>query len=303
MEKMSISIRPYQHKADYTRVSDFLIEICRPGDRFANWLQPRWEYMHYHSAIKEVNLEIIGIAEEAGRMVGVVHCEHNESQVYFQVRPGYDQIKTALFDYAEEYFQGISQSTGRLIRAIFINDFDAALEELAQSRNYERWVDFGEQVSRYMLDKPVPEGTLPDGFHLQSLADDLDLRKINRVLWRGFNHLGPPPEEEIKGRREMMQAPNFCKELTIVAVAPDGQYVSYCGMWFVPANQLAYLEPLATDPDYRGMGLGKAAVLESLRRVAVLGAKVAWVGSGQEFYKEIGFETMFTRYPWVKYLD
>jgi hypothetical protein len=51
------------------------------------------------------------------------------------------------------------------------------------------------------------------------------------------------------------------------------------------------------------MGLGKAAVLESVRRVAALGAEVAWVGSGQEFYKAIGFETKFAINPWVKFLD
>lgn len=51
------------------------------------------------------------------------------------------------------------------------------------------------------------------------------------------------------------------------------------------------------------MGLGKAAVLESMRRAAALGADTAWVGSDQEFYKAIGFEPMYAAYPWVKVLD
>ena len=100
-----------------------------------------------------------------------------------------------------------------------------------------------------------------------------------------------------------MRAPNFLKDLTVVVVAPDENYVSYSGMWVVPENRVAYVEPVATDPDYRRMGLGKAAVLESLRRAAALGAEVAWVGSDQGFYKAIGFETMFAAYPWVKVLD
>jgi predicted N-acetyltransferase YhbS len=298
-----MQIKPYRRQQDFERIGDFLIETYQPGDTLSNWLQPRWEYMHYHPNIKEVNLALIGIIEEAGQIAGVVNLEHSERQAYFQVRPGYEHLKPAMFDYAEESFQGISQSSGQLIRALYINDFDITLTQLAESRGYEKWVDFAEGHSRYWLDKPLPEADLPEGFHLQSLADEVDLEKINRVLWRGFNHPGPPPEEEIPGRREVMQAPNFREDLTIVVVAPDGNYVSYCGMWVVPANRIAYVEPVATDPDYRRMGLAKAAVLESLRRAAASGADLAWVGSDQEFYKAIGFETTFTVYPWVKVLD
>jgi len=298
-----MNIKTYNHENEFDRVGDFLIETYRPGDTFANWLQPRWEYMHFHPQIKETNLEKIGIFEDEGKIVGVVHHEHAERQAYFQLRLGYEHIKAEMFAYAEDNFQGISQSTGKLIRALFINDFDTTLTQLAQDSGYERWVEFAEEKSRYILDKPVPKMALPDGFHLQSLADEVDLRKINQVLWRGFNHPGPPPEDEIPGRREVMQAPNFCKELTIVVVAPDGNYVSYSGIWVVPENRVAYVEPVATDPDYRRMGLGKAAVLECLRRAAALGAEVAWVGSGLEFYKAVGFETMFAAYPWVKVLE
>jgi predicted N-acetyltransferase YhbS len=144
---------------------------------------------------------------------------------------------------------------------------------------------------------------LPEGFSLQSLADENDLHKINRVLWHGFDHPGPPPEEEIEGRAFAQKAPNVRKDLTIVVVAPDGNYVSYGGMWHIKENKVAYVEPVATDPDYRRMGLGKAAVLESVRRAAAEGAQVAWVGSGQGFYSAIGFEAKFSAVPWVKYLD
>ena len=69
------------------------------------------------------------------------------------------------------------------------------------------------------------------------------------------------------------------------------------------SNHVAYIEPVATDPDYRRMGLGKAAVLECVRRSSILGADVAWVGSGLEFYLAIGFKKMFDVFPWVKYFD
>jgi predicted N-acetyltransferase YhbS len=52
---------------------------------------------------------------------------------------------------------------------------------------------------------------------------------------------------------------------------------------------MAYVEPVATDPDYRKMGLAKAAIYEAVLRAAKLGAKEAYVISSQQFYYNIGF--------------
>jgi len=47
----------------------------------------------------------------------------------------------------------------------------------------------------------------------------------------------------------------------MVAVAPDGNYASFVGIWPVPESTACYIEPVATDPDYRRMGFGTAVVL------------------------------------------
>lgn len=295
-----MDIRPYDHATDYARVDRFLVEIFEPGEVFANWLQPRWEYMHYHPNIKELPLDKIGIAEEGGRLIGVVNFEHSLAFNYFQVRPGCDHAKPAMLDYLEANLGGRSRTLDRSLLGLFVNDFDTELTDLVQGRGFRPEPGLDEDHSRFLLDSPIPEPHIPAGFRLQSLADENDLSRVNDVLWRGFDHEGPPPDEEIPGRFESQQAPTFRRDLTIVAVAPDGEYVSYAGMWHVPENRVAYVEPVATDPRYRRMGLGGAAVLETLRRVAAEDAEVAWVGSSQEFYKAIGFTTMFTGRLWVK---
>jgi predicted N-acetyltransferase YhbS len=303
MSQKKPEIKSYHREKDYHRVGEFLNETYLPGKKFINWLQPRWEYMHFHPFVWEIDVGKIGIFEEDGLIVGVVNLESNQRTAYFQVRPGWESIKPLMFDYAEKYYQGISQSTGRLIRALYIHEDDETLSALAHSNGYERWRDFDETNLRYPLDGPIPQATVPEGFWVQSLAEENDFHKINEVLWAGFDHDGPAPEEEIKGRRFMQEAPNFNKDLTIVVTNREGDFVSYCGMWVVPQNKYAYLEPLATHPDYRRMGLGKAAVLESLRRAKALGAEVAWVGADLEFYRALGFEPTFRLKTWVKYLD
>jgi len=101
----------------------------------------------------------------------------------------------------------------------------------------------------------------------------------------------------------MQSAPNYKRNLNIVVVAPDGNYVSYCGMWYDEINKIGYVEPVATDPDYRKMGLGKAAVLEGVRRCKELGANKVYVVSNQQFYLNIGFEIIYKIEAWLKYLD
>ncbi|MEA2001147.1 MAG: GNAT family N-acetyltransferase, partial [Actinomycetota bacterium] len=281
---MNTAVRPYEHSKDYEAINRLLIDVYQPGEQLSNWLQPRWEYMHFHPLINDLPLERIGVFEQRGEIVGLAHFEHSLAFIYLQSRPGYEQAWPMMLDYVETTFGGRSKMLEREIIGLFVNEFDSALEVMVADRGFESQDKWAEEYSRYAFGRPVPVVGVPDGYRLQSLADENDYAKTNRVLWRGFNHEGPPPDAEIAGRIQAQSAPNFRNDLNIVVVAPDGNYASYAGMWFVPENKVAYVEPVATDPDFRRLGLGRAAVLETLRRVGDLGAESVWVGSGLEFY-------------------
>lgn len=297
---MGITFRQYG-SADFKLVSDFLIANFQAGNQDGNWLQPAWEYMHSHPSLDESSLNRIRIWENAGDIVGVAHYESRLGEAFFQVHPGYAHLKPAMLEYAENHLCGETERGERYVRA-FVNDFDPEFEALVKSRGYEIAEHSARPMSEFTIPQPFPKIDLPEGFCIKSLADDNNLQKIHRVLWRGFNHVGKPPEEGIEGRKKMQSGPNFKKDLTIVVEGPTGDFVSFCGMWYEPVNKIAYVEPVATDPDFRRMGLGKAAVWEGIRRCGVLGATVAYVGSDQEFYKAIGFTKRFDSNCWVRHL-
>lgn len=301
---MSVKIRPYDRQKDFTSVGDFLVHTYRPGEPPANWLQPRWEYMHYLGipayTAGESDLAKIGIFEDSGNIVGVVHIESRLGEVYFEIHPDFTYLKADMLTYAENHLYA-ELGNGRRYITAFINDFDQEFESIAQSRGYKKDTDSPTYISQFTIPDPFPPIILPDGFCLKSLEDDNDLHKINRVLHRGFNHEGEPPEEYVQLRKNVQSAPHFRKDLTIVVEAPDRNFVSFCGTWYEKTHKIAYVEPVATDPDYRFMGLGKAAVLEGIRRCGELGATVAFVGSGQTFYEAIGFHKLFAYYPWIRY--
>lgn len=301
---MSIQLRPYNRSEDYEKVCELLLETYVDGGQYPNWLQPRWEYMHFHPNFDTSSLDKIGIWEDENKIVAVANYEDNLGDVFFAVHKDYEYLKKEMLSYAEHNLYAKTEDGKRYVRA-FINDFDVRFTRIANSYGFEKDDRYSEYraISQYSIPKPFPEITLPQGFKLKSLEEDNDFHKINRVLWRGFNHAGEPPEEEIAGRKLMQSAPGFKKNLNVVVEAPDGNFVSYCGMWLLPDDQVAYVEPVATDPDYRQMGLGRVAVLEGIRRCGEMGAQVVFVETGMEFYRKIGFRVVFYRYPWIKYLD
>ena len=275
---MRTTVRQYDHASDYERVGEFLVRTYRTTGRHINWLQPRWEYMHYHPYIQEIDLDCIGLWEAEGEVVGVVHPEHVMGTAYFEIHPEYGSLKGEMLRYAEEHVS-TSQDGVRRLRT-FINDQDDDFQTVASQMGYTKSSD-GQPITHLDLPDPFPPASLPAGFRLKSLAEDNDLRKVDRVLWRGFNHGAEPPGDGIRDREFMQSAPNFRKDLNIVVEAPDGNFVSYCGMWYEPVHAVACPEPVATDPDYRRMGLGRAAVLEGIRRCGAIGAGLVRGGERQ----------------------
>jgi predicted N-acetyltransferase YhbS len=298
---MSITLEQYS-PGSFAAVGELMMVHWQPGNKDGNWLQPAWEYMHTHPLLDKSALHKIGVWKDAGAIVGVAHYESGLGEVYFQIHPAYKHLRPAMLDYAEDHLCG--EKDGQRYSRVFVNDFDLELQDLVESRGYARDEKYyARPMSQFTIPRPFPPIHVPEGFKLKSLADENDLVKIHRVLWRGFDHEGEPPPEEIEWRRQMQSGPNFRHDLTIVVEhTATGNFVSFSGTWYEAVNKFAYVEPVATDPDFRRLGLGRAAVLEGIRRCGALGAKVAFVGADLEFYKAIGFTHLWTSNPWIKYV-
>jgi GNAT superfamily N-acetyltransferase len=296
---MGITLRQYD-PSDFKLVSDFLIANFQPGNQDGNWLQPAWEYMHTHPGLDESSLYRIGLWELAGDLVSVAHYEGSLGEAFFQVHPGFIYLKPVMLEYAESHLYGKTESGSRYVR-VYVNDFDQEFETLVKSQGYQIDEQYPRPMSSFTIPQPFPKIDLPEGYRIKSLAEDNNLKKIHRVLWRGFNHQGEPPQEGIEDRVKMQSGPNFRLDLTIVVENPSRDFVSFCGTWYEPVNKIAYVEPVATDPNFRRMGLGKAAVWEGIRRCGNLGATVAYVGSDLEIYQVIGFRKRFDSRCWIKH--
>ncbi len=302
---MEIKTRQYTHQEDYRKISEFLNKYYLPGNKDGNWLEPSWEYALYHPLLDDEHTTKWRIWENEREIVSFAHYEWHLGEGFFEFHPDFHHLYPEMLDYAEENLIGASRKDGRKFLCAYINDYNQPFLNLVQKRGYEQ--DHSETRPLYSFSdtEKLKEITLPDGYSLISLADECNWSKVHRVLWRGFNHPGEPPigEDELVSRQKMFDTPKARRDLKIAVKAPNGDFVAFCGMFFEDQHQYGYVEPVATDPDYRRLGLGKAAVLESVRRCIDLGAKEVFVGSDQQFYQSIGFKKEYTTEAWIKYFD
>jgi len=299
---MTAKMRLCAGQVDFPSISDFLYSLYQPNNRDGNWLQPIWEYAYTHPLFNEDSVTRIGIWEDAGTIVAVTLYESRLGEAFFQTHPAYEHLKPEMLKFAEQYLTGTTDQGKRYLKA-YLNEGDSAFEQVVRSWVYEKEPASHRPMSQFVIPDPFPLIRLPDRFRIKSLTDDNDLAKIDRVLWRGFNHPGEPPPDGLKDRKKMQSGPHFRKDLTIVVEAPNTAFVAFSGLWFDPVNRLGYVEPVATDPDYRNLGLGTAAVLEGIRRCGELGATIAYVGSDMPFYLTMGFKKLFTLNCWIKYFS
>lgn len=301
---MTITSRAYNVERDFQKVSEFLLRTYNDKENNQNWLQARWEYMHYHPYFYNPDLKKahnkIRIWEDGGKIVGVAHFELMLVDCYIEIDSDYSYLKEEIIEYAEENLKGEFQ--GKKLLAIYVNEHDKEFKEILNAKGFINEDKHNEYMSVFNISESFPQIFIPEGYKIKSLQEENDLYKVHRVLWRGFNHEGEP-NEDLSGRELMQSAPNYRMDLNIVAVAPNGDYVSYCGLWYDIKNKIAYVEPVATDPDYRQKGLGRAVVLEGIRRSSKLGATKVYVATNKQFYLNIGFEVIYKMEAWLKYFE
>lgn len=269
---MNIQFRNYQLLRDFERVSEFLRGNFTKYQQNGNVQQPFWEYAHVHPYFNHKLAHRFGIWEENGQILAVACYEMDLGECFFIAKIGFEHLKPSLIEYAERELCQINEHVRSL--DIWVFDYETELKAALARNGYVKEFDIPVTVFNY--EKGFVDRQLPDGFTIISLNDENDYRKINDVLWRGFDH-GDEPDDDLDCRKQMQSAPNFRKDLTTIIKAPNGEYACFAGMWVDGVNDFAYLEPLATDPKYRRMGLAAIALTEAMKKTVQYGPPIVLV--------------------------
>lgn len=282
---MNVKIRNFIDEAgycdDFQKICDFLIYINQNEVVAPNWLWARWVWQ-YDSHINTTQSHF-GIAEVNGKIIGLTLYDHGLGEAHFCVDKNYEVIKSQLIDFAIN-----NLNLNGEIR-LSLPDGDLGYQQSAVQKGF---IPTEKKSSMARIDIKDNTYVLPEGYTIMSFADrHFNYDKYYEAIWKGFDNKRERNEAEMESakNREGFDKPYLDLDLRILVIAPNGDYAAHCGMWCISDSGYAYVEPVFTLPEYRKLGLGKAAVLEGVNRCGKLGAKQAYVFSSQQFYYNIGF--------------
>ena len=290
-----ITSRQYSYLIDFQIIYDFMIDIYE-----RNWCNgipaPFLEYALHSTWMDKNYLHRNRIWFDDGKVVAFVFTETYPEQIFFSLRPGYEFLAGKMIEHAENNMFHRNEK-----QSFILFDGQKTLIEIARDKGYKKVG--GHTEFYYDLEKKDPLNyALPEGFHFVDY-EKTDPEKCLICLWKGFNHEpdeGPWNKSHIDDAYLLMTAPHYTPQYEInIADDKTGEYVCHAGKWWTPQNHLAYMEPLATVPQYRHKGLASAALSELYRRMKSLGA-THMTGGAIPFYEHLGFESKIVWTEWAK---
>jgi len=266
---------------DYQAVCDFLVKLNESDRSCINWNWARWEWMYSHPYTNRDQLPTIGLWKQDETVVGAALFDMYHGEAFCAALDEHQELLPEILDYAKEH---LSDENGL---GISVNDENRDIAALLQSKGFHA---AGQTETLMCIPLPLTgQHRLPEGFSICQTHFPEDNLAYQTVIWKGFDHGDDPAELE---RMLSSSAPlpvHRRPELCLSVRSPEGEFAAHCTCWYDSRTDYAYVEPLCTVPEYRGMGLGSAVLAEALNRCARLGAARAYVISDMDYYKRFGF--------------
>lgn len=199
-----------------------------------------------------------------------------------------------ILTWAEERLSLLLRSSSKKkLHVMWISQGDKILDEHFQRRGFQLTEDDMAHLT-CSLTGQLPKSAITAGYIVRTSAGERDALGRARAQYGAFGST-LPLEIYVERFRKFMQSPAYNPEFDVVAVAPDDQISAFCMIWPDPVNKVGLFEPVGTHPDFQRRGLGKAVMLEGLRRLQALGMTKACVNTDArnlpaiKLYEAVGF--------------
>jgi ribosomal protein S18 acetylase RimI-like enzyme len=175
---------------------------------------------------------------------------------------------------------------------------DAFLVERGFARGSYEMLHFRRELAAPIAAVAAPEAVVRPVGGEDEYQERVD---IHREVWQ-------PSKVTLEAYQRLRAAPIYRPDLDLVAALPDGHFASYCICWLDAANQIGEFEPVGTRPAFRGRGIGKAVIVEGLRRLRDAGARTAIVFTprhnqpAQQLYQSAGFQIVTSEFMYARAL-
>ena len=231
---------------DYETVCDFLIELNRKSRNHINWNWARFEWMMEHPEFDKSLMNSIGLWTDGEKVIGAAIYDMYFGEAFCGVLPEYEALYPEILDYA---YRELRDDNGL---GITICDESAWEIEAAKQADFSL-AEQTETIMSIKLDNALSV-QLPEHFCITELDPTKEPYAFQWLLWQGFDH-GTDKAVFEKDGDLIPEIPVFRKHfdptLSIAAKSSDGEYVSYCCLWYSDKADYAYVEPVCTVPSYK----------------------------------------------------
>ncbi len=312
---MKLTMRKYQNEEDYWRIRDFLRQVfLLNGRRELSWQVYRFDYWRWHGIENmghgRMEKDVFIWETPDGEIAAVLNRE-GSGEVFLQIHPALrtSELYEEMLTIAEKHLAAVKSDGNRKL-LVWTDEQDKLRHEILMRRDYAKIdkPDWQEYQRRRPMFMPILDVPIAEGYTVRALGDVEEHSARSWVSWKAFHP--NDPDKDYEGSDwyfNIQSAPLYRRDLDIVAVTPNGEFASFCTVWFDDVTRTGAFEPVGTHPDHQRRGLGKAVMCEGLRRLKRLGATQANVGSyetaAHALYASVGFTEYDISEPWQKQFE
>jgi mycothiol synthase len=303
---MHTSSRFFGGQADVLRMMAFLSAARVDGSQPGYWHVGDLVWRLYQNTVFDPFTSFRLWEGGEGELLGFV-CFSPPEWVDLQVHPrlrGRGPIEDEMLAWAEKHRLELpAKDDGTRSLRIGGLDIDPQRGAFLERHGFERTEHHYVNLMRN-LSGPIPGEAVPEGLTVRHVADETEFEErvsIHREVWH-------PSKVTLEAYRRMRTVPGYTPELDLVAATPDGVFASYCICWLDPVSKSGEFEPVGTRVAFRRKQLGRAVMLEGLRRLKSRGAETALVTSegsndaALALYTSVGFRIINRDYAYIKRL-
>lgn len=238
-----------------------------------------------------------------------------DSRLYFRVHPEFraSELAEEIIAWGSTTTSEVGRERGQTAKLMgFARDFEKYTRDVLQRNGFEV-VRFFFKMAR-PLDEPIPEPQFPQGYtmrHANGSDEDIErwVEMFNLSFIDHWNHHPATVEDE----KHFLTHPNYRREGSLSAIAPDGTFAAFCFCWIDPEDNTrnnrsdGWISVLGTRRGHRKIGLGKAMLLSGFNYLKSQAVAVAKLGVDAEnptgalrLYESVGFETVMTSVAYRK---
>ncbi|NIU39876.1 GNAT family N-acetyltransferase [Candidatus Bathyarchaeota archaeon] len=309
---MSARLRDFHWERDFESVRGFLAGVFGTRKAYTNWIPSELENIKFgpggteYLDAEDEFLKVWEVFNETQKTAqGIIAVSYTKppGKCWLSVHPHYMSAAREIVLWMQNRVKEMQgDGRGDVNMSFVADDNDAEFIRVLSDLGFQKGEVEGDIQIR-SSDSLVPAYSLPEGYTIRNAVIEKDFVKYREVQMAVFSHIVSMNKELL----ELYSTASFYREdLDIVAVGPDSRFAAFCTARIDPLSKIAELEPVGTHPDHRRLGLAKAVICESLKRlekykpsiVVILGA--APTEGARRLYESVGFVNEGTRHYWIR---